>query len=186
MENLGVEISIKIHAHHLNPLQYNPHRTTLRRPPQIITSLRPVFNELEFNFNKINEKEILFNVRFDATTSSVVSFIINNSPLTKYHILLVPRLKENLPQLFTQETMHYAIQLLHNLNDSHFRIGYNSPGALASVNHLHLHLLYIEQCLSIENVVMYCIILNHIGGGGASHSHILFTNNSSTNKTSKS
>lgn len=51
--------------------------------------------------------------------------------------------------------MAFAIQLLHNLNDKHFRIGYNSPGALASVNHLHLHLLYIEEHLFVEDVVMY-------------------------------
>lgn len=127
----------------------------MRRKPQIITSIVPAFNENEFNFNKINRKEILFNVKLEQRTSAAatVTFLINNSPLTKYHTLLVPRLNENLPQLLTRESMSFAIQLLHNLNDKHFRIGYNSPGALASVNHLHLHLLYIEQYLCIEDVV---------------------------------
>lgn len=112
----------------------------------------PSFNENEFNFNKINHNEILFNVQM-VQRAATVTFVINNSPLTKYHTLLVPRLKENLPQLLTRESMCFAIELLHNLNDNHFRIGYNSPGALASVNHLHLHLLYIEQHLFIEDVV---------------------------------
>ncbi len=134
--------------------QYNPFRTTLRRRPQKLTSLLPTFNENEFNFNKINEKEILFNVKLNYShRTATVTFLINNSPLTKYHTLLVPRLKENLPQLLTQESLAFAIQLLHNLKDTHFGIGYNSPGALASVNHLHLHLLYIEQHLFIEDVV---------------------------------
>lgn len=114
----------------------------------------PAFNENEFNFNKINDKEILFNVRLEQGTATV-TFLINNSPLTKFHTLLVPRLKENRPQLLTRESMSFAIQLLHNLHDKHFRIGYNSPGALASVNHLHLHLLYIEQRLFIEDVVKW-------------------------------
>lgn len=111
----------------------------------------PTFNENEFNFNKINHKEILFDVKWGQ--AATVTFLINNSPLTKYHTLLVPRLKENLPQVLTRESMSFAIHLLHHLNDKHFYIGYNSPGALASVNHLHFHLLYIEQPLFIEVVV---------------------------------
>lgn len=138
----------------ISAFQLNAHRTTLRRKPQIITSIVPIFNENEFNFNKINHKEILFNVRLKQRTATV-TFLINNSPLTKYHTLLVPRLQENLPQLLTRESMSFVIQLLHNLNDKRFRIGYNSPGALASVNHLHLHLLYIEQRLFIEDVVKW-------------------------------
>lgn len=42
-----------------------------------------------------------------------------------------------------------------------FRIGYNSPGALASVNHLHLHLLYIERKLYLTEVVKAKMLLKY-------------------------
>ncbi|KAJ6638106.1 GDP-D-glucose phosphorylase 1 [Pseudolycoriella hygida] len=138
-------------------VEFNPDRTTLRRKPQTITSIVPTFNESEFNFNKINQKEILFNVKL-RHSEAPVTFLINNSPLTKYHTLLVPRLNENLPQLLTRESIAFAIELLHSLNDNYFRIGYNSPGAFASVNHLHFHLMYIEQRLFIDDVEFYRLV----------------------------
>lgn len=79
--------------------------------------------------------------------------MINNSPLTKYHILIVPQLESCLPQIITKEAIEVALNIMQATNDKAVRIGYNSPGALASVNHLHLHIVYVEHDLYIEDVV---------------------------------
>lgn len=146
---------------HIFIFQLNKERITLRRPPQIIQSIQPKFNENEFNFCKINEKEILFNVKFNEDKDNGdededdnrITFLINNSPLTKHHLLIVPNLNNHLPQILTKDAIKFSIQMLHQLNEHSYRIGYNSPGALASVNHLHLHLMCIEENLYVENAV---------------------------------
>lgn len=133
-------------------IQLNPDRSTKRRPPQTITTITPQFNANEFNFNKINQQEIL--LRMGNTTC-----LINNSPLTKYHSLLCPRLADNLPQILIADLVEFCVRLLIGFADERFKIGYNSPGALASVNHLHAHLIYLENRLAIEDVVFVCFVL---------------------------
>lgn len=122
----------------------------MRRPPQIINSIVPAFDLNKFNFNKINPLEILLTTNYG---NSVVTFLINNSPLTKYHSLICLDLNQNLPQILTENSVRFSIDLLECINDSKYKIGYNSPGALASVNHLHFHLIYLEETLYIEDVV---------------------------------
>lgn len=109
----------------------------------------PDFVESAFNFNKVNPLEKL--LEYENASSS--TFLVNASPLTKYHSLICPRLTENLPQVLTTESICTAIGILTGFQDRRFRIGYNSPGALASVNHLHLHLFYIEEELYVEKAV---------------------------------
>lgn len=80
-------------------------------------------------------------------------FLINNSPLRKYHTLVVPDVKANNPQVMTRECLEVALEIMKSTDDRTIRLGYNSPGALASVNHLHIHLLSLPQKLYIEVVV---------------------------------
>lgn len=135
----------------------NTDRTTLRRKPQAITSVVQPFNENVFNFNKVNECEILFQyhnqLNGNVAANDVTTFLINNSPLTKFHSLICPRKSENLPQILTQECIELAIDLLTGLNERSYRIGYNSLGAFASVNHLHLHLIWLTEKLFVEDAV---------------------------------
>lgn len=84
-----------------------------------------------------------------------VLFLINNSPLTKYHLLIVPEVKNNHPQVMTLKCLELAIEIMKSTDDKAIRLGYNSPGALASVNHLHLHMLYVERELYVEVVVSF-------------------------------
>lgn len=130
----------------------NVERTTLRRPPQQITSITPLFDENAFNFNKIRFDEILFEYEHPKV-KTLVTWIINNSPVTMYHAMICPALKENRPQVLTSDAITIAIDILMAFDDKNFWIGYNSPGALASVNHLHLHLYYKEYELMIDGQV---------------------------------
>lgn len=128
----------------------NKDRSELRRKPQKIQSVKPNFNENEFHFNKADSNEVLFNI---LSEDSRITFLINNSPLTKFHSLIVPDMIKNQSQIIDKYCIKFGIHLMFLLNQRAFRIGYNSPGALASVNHLHMHLLYIEEILFVESVV---------------------------------
>jgi GDP-D-glucose phosphorylase len=130
----------------------NEDRTAKRRKPQKIDSITPKFNEDAFNFTKIDDSEYIFNVVYKPK-SMTVSFLINQSPLTLYHSLICPRLMDQLPQILTRDSIEFAMRLLLAMGDRKFRIGYNSPGALASVNHLHLHLISVTEELYVENAV---------------------------------
>lgn len=122
----------------------------MRRPAQPIASVTPKFDASAFNFNKVNPVEILFECKHP-NIRIPISYLINTSPLTKYHTLICPGLDKNRPQVLTAVAIKGVIDLLGDFDDPNFRIGYNSPGANASVNHLHLHLLYIEPRLYIDS-----------------------------------
>jgi GDP-D-glucose phosphorylase len=113
----------------------------------------------EFNFNKIDEREILLVKEINGTS---VLFLINNSPLTKYHLLIVPEVKENHPQVMTLKCLELAFEIMKSTDDKAIRLGYNSPGALASVNHLHLHMLHVDRELYVETIVSWNQILDLI------------------------
>lgn len=86
--------------------------------------------------------------------SNAVTMIINNCPLTQYHTLICPGLHANFPQRITLAALKFSVEFLMALRGNrNLRIGYNSPGAMASVNHLHLHLIHIERDLYIDNAV---------------------------------
>jgi len=76
--------------------------------------------------------------------------IINVSPIEYGHILLVPRVKDNLPQQVTPSTMHFALQMAAESNNPFFRIGFNSLGAYGSVNHLHFQGYYLDAPFAVE------------------------------------
>lgn len=84
--------------------------------------------------------------------------LINNSPLTPTHSLICPSVEENLPQVLTLNAIELGVNLLRCLEERKYRIGFNSPGALASVNHLHLHLIQLDCQLYVENAVSIFII----------------------------
>lgn len=154
LQKTKITIQLKLLSCSFFPLQLNTERSSMRRPPQIITSIAQPFNGNAFNFNNVQECEILFHCHDELITENGrTTFLINNSPLTKYHSLICPRLKENLPQILTKECIELAIDILMGLNNRSYRIGYNSLGAFSSVNHLHMHLICVEQKLFVEDAV---------------------------------
>ncbi|XP_055840504.1 GDP-D-glucose phosphorylase 1 [Episyrphus balteatus] len=143
--------------------ELNPDRSKLRRLPLAIPSLFTEFDHNKFNFNKIKPNEKLLDIPFEDT---VISFLINQSPLTPYHSLICPDLEKSQPQLITEKALEFSIEFLLSIDEKDYRIGYNSPGALASVNHLHLHLMYMDFDLYIEKAD-----LESIGKTGAYRLH---------------
>lgn len=87
------------------------------------------------------------------TARETITFLVNNSPITKYHSLICPRLTDNLSQIITKDCIAFAIDLITGLNDRSYRIGYNSLGAFSSVNHLHMHLIHVPEKMYVEDAV---------------------------------
>lgn len=137
----------------------NEQRTSLRRQPQSITSLRPEFDQDSFNFTKIRKDEHLFDLEFKGGRHRI-SFIVNSSPLTKNHCLVVPDLAKQSPQVLSEVAIEYSLALLAKLDSRRFRMGFNSPGALASVNHLHLHVVDVTKELFSEHFVSWLVCTN--------------------------
>jgi hypothetical protein len=72
-------------------------------------------------------------------SSSSTLLLINVSPIEYGHVLLVPRALERLPQQLDAEgvAVGQALALAREVDSSDFRVGYNSLGAFATINHLH-------------------------------------------------
>lgn len=129
--------------------QFNRERGALRRKPQATVSLKMPFQRELFNFTKTKAEELLFEYRIDAAPE-VTTVLINNSPIEFANSLMVPQLHDCLPQVFTEHALFNAITLIALSGNKSFRMGFNSLGAQASVNHLHMHMYYLDFDLAAE------------------------------------
>ncbi|XP_068595903.1 GDP-D-glucose phosphorylase 1 [Brachionichthys hirsutus] len=135
--------------------QLNIQRGTERRKPQEILSIQQEFNPKQFNFNKINPEEIIFEMMKateGANESGRMVVLVNVSPLEFGHCLLVPDPSHCLPQVLTKFAIQAGIESVLLSCSPAFRVGFNSLGAFASVNHLHLHGYYLDHELKIESL----------------------------------
>ncbi|XP_072348821.1 GDP-D-glucose phosphorylase 1 [Scyliorhinus torazame] len=151
--------------------QLNPQRATERRPPQDIRSLRQPFEPERFNFTRIPAREVVFRLRREAGAEAGAEaqaeavLVINVSPLERGHVLLLPEAARGLPQLLTREAAMRALELLFLSADPGLRLGFNSLGAAASVNHLHLHAYYLGQSLGLESAPSRPLLAPPAAGG---------------------
>ncbi|KAG2497289.1 hypothetical protein HYH03_004872 [Edaphochlamys debaryana] len=76
--------------------------------------------------------------------------LINVSPIEENHVLLVPRVTERLPQALAPDTVLLALQFASQLRSPTFRVGYNSLGAYATINHLHFHAYHLPLAFPVE------------------------------------
>ena len=129
-------------------LKKNPKRFSEKRPSQIqiSSSINVPFDINKFNFNKINSNEIIFklNRQDENQTLNDDYIIINNSPIELGHSLLVPQLHSNLNQVLNLDSIKLALELIILSNSLNLIIGFNTVQAYSSVNHLHLHIYYLN------------------------------------------
>ncbi|XP_069760628.1 GDP-D-glucose phosphorylase 1 [Narcine bancroftii] len=137
--------------------QLNVRRATERRRPQEILSVRQPFDPQRFNFGRVPRRELLFTLRRSGREPGAPNgregealLIINVSPLQYGHVLLLPEPERLLPQALTRASLLWALDLVFLSSDPAFRVGFNSLGAFASVNHLHLHGFYLQHRLEVE------------------------------------
>ncbi|XP_017278470.1 GDP-D-glucose phosphorylase 1 [Kryptolebias marmoratus] len=142
--------------------QLNIQRGKERRKPQEILNIKQEFIPSQFNFNKINLDEIIFEMikttdgglelsdgQVPQSCGTVV--LINVSPLEFGHCLFVPDPSRCFPQILTRAAIQVGIESVLLSSDPSLRAGFNSLGAFASVNHLHLHGYYLDYELKIES-----------------------------------
>ncbi|KAG7024934.1 GDP-L-galactose phosphorylase 1 [Cucurbita argyrosperma subsp. argyrosperma] len=121
------------------------------------------FDGNKFNFTKVGQEEILF--RFEANENGNTQLIpnapldvenspsmvaINVSPIEYGHVLLIPRIFERLPQRIDRESFLLALHMAAEAGNTYFRLGYNSLGAFATINHLHFQAYYLAVPFPIE------------------------------------
>lgn len=63
------------------------------------------------------------------------------SPIEYGHVLLIPKVLECLPQRIDRDSLLLALQMAAEAANPYFRLGYNSLGAFATINHLHFQVL---------------------------------------------
>ena len=141
-----------IDGHFKFSFHLNVNRLTLKRKGQRMDSIKVDINKDEFNFTKINENERLFDIIINNLVDKKVingTMIVNNAPIEFASSLLVLELDKCLPQIFLKESLLLALYVCSSSASKYLRLGFNSAGANASVNHNHWHVYYQEADLQI-------------------------------------
>ena len=149
--------------------QLNEGRASKKRPTEFcIDEVNQPFDDSKFNFCKALQKEVLF--QFQPQPMSVAGqtatftplapvpaspnlIFINVSPIEYGHVLLVPRVLDNLNQLATPETLMLALQFAREANNPYLRVGFNTLGAYATINHLHFQAYYLNAPMALERAM---------------------------------
>ncbi|KAM7277840.1 hypothetical protein ACFE04_004974 [Oxalis oulophora] len=163
--------------------QLNEGRHLKKRPTEFrVDRVLQPFDKSKFNFTKAGQEEVLF--RFErcnddeshffpsAPVSAATNVVaINVSPIEYGHVLLIPRILDCLPQRIDHESFLLALHLAKEAGDPLFRIGYNSLGAFATINHLHFQAYYLAVPFAVEKVSSRRI--NTVKGLGVEVSELL-------------
>lgn len=143
--------------------QLNEGRATKKRATEFrVDKVCQDFDESKFNFKKVSQKEVIFvfeearNMTASYNDAKVVGdespnmVLINVSPIEYGHILLVPSVLDSLPQQIHPDHLLLALQMAAEANNPFFRVGYNSLGAYATINHLHFQAYYLAAAFPVE------------------------------------
>ncbi|CAI5971581.1 unnamed protein product [Closterium sp. NIES-65] len=142
--------------------QLNEGRHSKKRPTEFrVDKVLQAFDAGKFNFTKVGQNEMLF--RFEEGKDEESRFyeaavveespslmVINVSPIDYGHVLLVPRVLDKISQRMDESSLLMALRLASEVNDPAFRIGYNSLGAFATINHLHFQAYFLDLPFAIE------------------------------------
>ncbi|XP_052206064.1 GDP-L-galactose phosphorylase 1-like [Diospyros lotus] len=145
--------------------QLNEGRHLKKRPTEFrVDQVLQPFDESKFNFTKVGQEEVLFrfeqsndnnshffpNALISADSNSPNIIAINVSPIEYGHVLLIPRVLDCLPQKIDNESFLLALHLAREAAEPAFRLGYNSLGAFATINHLHFQAYYLAVPFPVE------------------------------------
>ena len=144
--------------------QLNEGRHLKKRPTEFrVDKVLQPFDGNKFNFTKVGQEEVLF--QFEASEDDDIQFFpsapidvenspsvvaINVSPIEYGHVLLIPRILDCLPQRIDRDSLLLALYMAAEAGNPYFRLGYNSLGAFATINHLHFQAYYLAVQFPIE------------------------------------
>ncbi|KAL6641764.1 hypothetical protein ACP70R_019945 [Stipagrostis hirtigluma subsp. patula] len=151
--------------------QLNEGRHLKKRPTEFrVDRVLQPFDPAKFNFTKVGQEEVLFQFENGAGDDSyflesapVIAapnvVAINVSPIEYGHVLLIPRVLDRLPQRIDPESLLLALQMAAEAASPYFRLGYNSLGAFATINHLHFQAYYLSVPFPVEKAATHKIPL---------------------------
>ncbi|KAF7024990.1 hypothetical protein CFC21_037248 [Triticum aestivum] len=139
-------------------------RDQKKRPTEFgMNQVLQPFHSDKFNFTKVKPEEVIFRFQetendsaqyFDGApptvSASPSSILINVSPIGYCHVLLIPQIQECLPQRVDRESFLLAMYVAREAKNPFFRVGYNSLGAFATINHLHFQAYYLKVQYPVE------------------------------------
>lgn len=145
--------------------QLNEGRATKKRATEFnMDKVCQNFDGEKFNFQKAKQDEVLFQFEMspDEYTSCYEdlkkvsensSFVyINISPIEYGHILLVPKVLQCIPQQMNAESLMTALHMSVEVHNPCFKIGFNTLGAYATINHLHFQGYFLNAPFPVERV----------------------------------
>lgn len=74
------------------------------------------------------------------------------SPIEYGHVLLIPRVLDCLSQKIDPESFLLALHMASEAGSPYFRLGYNSLGAFATINHLHFQVCVVHFSMYVVNL----------------------------------
>ncbi|KAK4767805.1 hypothetical protein SAY87_002946 [Trapa incisa] len=144
--------------------QLNEGRHLTKRPTEFrVDKVLQPFDGKKFNFTMVGQEEVLF--QFEASEDGDAQYYhnapidienspnvvtINVSPIEYGHVLLIPRILKCLPQRIDHESFLLALHMAVEAANPFFRLGYNSLGAFATINHLHFQAYYLAVPFPVE------------------------------------
>jgi hypothetical protein len=151
-------------------VQFNQEHIRTKRPASTAAASPTVaaipvsqpFNFEKFHFLKCKPTEIIVKIRLDGTPDVSYAahvgrllpedshlaehpWFINANPLLPGHGLLTPFAHECRPQIMNSSCLEVGVRAAALSTRDDLRIGFNSLGAWASVNHFHLHTFYVRD-----------------------------------------
>ena len=148
--------------------QLNEGRATKKRRTEFqIDRVLQDFEHSKFNFTKVDERECLFAFEGDnnsvgrnsaSNSDSPNLVLINVSPIEQGHVLLVPFIFDCIPQHMESKFALLALQFAASIENSNFRLGYNSLGAFGTVNHLHFQGYYFDHPFPVEKADKHLLL----------------------------
>jgi diadenosine tetraphosphate (Ap4A) HIT family hydrolase len=131
---------------------YNPLRTLRpeRASKEVFTGLEKPFDDNAFHFAKpFLRPEIISE---EVSDGMELQIMYHKFPFAPYHLLIVINALQQRPQFLDEATHNLTWQLAIHVekNIKNFGLAYNSLGAGASVNHLHIH-GFVNQAFAIEH-----------------------------------
>lgn len=128
-----------------------------------------------FNFNNLHSSEIIAQLDLlsstdeeqldksncnDSLLKSNDLVVINHFPISESHCNLVINCDKNICQVLSNELINQALEIFNYTKKDNLKLGYNSLGAGAIINHLHFELFWTENGskLAIENAGLSEII----------------------------
>ncbi|OEL13840.1 GDP-L-galactose phosphorylase 2 [Dichanthelium oligosanthes] len=150
--------------------QLNEGRHLKKRPTEFrVDRVLQPFDPAKFNFTKVGQEEVLFQFEngagddsyfLNSASVTAVDRAPNVSPIEYGHVLLIPRVLDRLPQRIDPESFLLALQMAAEAASPYFRLGYNSLGAFATINHLHFQAYYLTVPFPVEKAATHKIPLS--------------------------